>query len=29
MTAFIENIKDFLNTKFYLYNTEQISDYNL
>jgi hypothetical protein len=29
ITAFTEDIKDFLNTKFYLYNTERISDYNL
>ncbi len=26
--AFIEDIKDFLDTKFYLYSTEWISDYN-
>ncbi len=27
--AFIEDIKDFLDTKFYLYSIERISDYNL
>ncbi len=29
MTASAEDIKDFLDTKFYLYSTEWISDYNL
>jgi hypothetical protein len=29
MMAFVEDIKDFLDTKFYLYSTERISDYNL
>ncbi len=29
ITASTEDIKDFLDTKFYLYSTERISDYNL
>jgi hypothetical protein len=27
--AFVEDVKDFVNTKLYLYTTEEISDYNL
>jgi hypothetical protein len=29
ITAFIDDIKDFMDVKLYLYTTEGISDYNL